>query len=59
MRDNSKNIAKKFKKIKKPWYDFFSSQNRLENTDKEKKQKLSFRFALTLRVIENSKKIVK
>ena len=46
----------KILKIKKPYYGFFSSQNRLEKVDKERKQKLSFRFVPTQRVIENSKK---
>ena len=39
-------------------YGFISSQNRLENAEKEKKQKLSVRSVSTQRVIENSKKIV-
>ena len=31
----------------------------MEKSEKERKQKLSFRFVLTRRVIENSKKIAK
>ena len=37
-------MAKKNKK--KPHYGFFSSQNRLEKEEKERKQKLSFRSVL-------------
>ena len=37
----------------------FESQNRQEKAEKGRKQKLSFRFVSTRRVIENSKKIVK
>ena len=54
-----KKNSKKIQKIKKPRYDFFSSQNRLEKAEKERKQKLSFRSVPTQRVIENSKKIAK
>ena len=36
-----------------------SSQNRLEKAEKERKQKLSFHFVSTRRVIENNKKIGK
>ena len=57
--ENSKKIAKKFKKLKKHLYGFISSQNRLEKVEKERKQKLSLRFVLTRTVIENSKKIAK
>ena len=32
-----KKNSKKIQKIKKPHYDFFSSQNRLEKAEKEKK----------------------
>ena len=46
-------------KIKMYHYGFISSQNRLENAEKEKKLKLSVRSFPTRRVIENSKKIVK
>ena len=35
--ENSKKIAKKFKKLKKYRYVFFSSQNRLEKDEKGKK----------------------
>ena len=34
--ENSKKIAKKLKKIKKYHYGFISSQNRLENAEKER-----------------------
>ena len=57
--ENSKKIAKKFKKLKKFLYDFISSQNRMEKAEKEREQKLSFRFVLTRLVIENSKTIAK
>ena len=40
-------------------YGIISSQNRLEMAEKEKKQKLPFRFVPTRHVIENSKKIGK
>ena len=40
-------------------YGFISSQNRLENAEKEKKQNLSVHSIPTRREIENSKKIVK
>ena len=56
---NFEKNSKKFQKIKKTFYCFFSSQNRLENAEKERKQKLSFRFVPTRRTIENSKKILK
>ena len=51
--------SKKIQKIKKFLYGFISSQNRIEKAEKERKQELSFRFVLTRRVIENSKKIAK
>ena len=35
--ENTKKIAKKFKKLKKHLYGFISSQNRLENDEKERK----------------------
>ena len=35
--ENSKKIAKKFKKIKKYHYGFISCQNRLEKDEKERK----------------------
>ena len=35
--ENSKKNSKKFQKIKKPCYGFFSSQNRLEKAEKERK----------------------
>ena len=49
----------KFKKIKKYHCGFISSQNRLEKVEKQRKQKMSFHFVSTQRVIENSKKIAK
>ena len=36
-----------------------SSQSRLDNADNDRKEKMSFRFVSTRRVIENSKKIAK
>ena len=47
------------KKKKKPHYGFFSSQNRLEKDEKERKLKLSFRSVPNRRIIENSKKKAK
>ena len=55
-------LQKNFKKIqnlKKYHYGFISGQNRLENAENGRKEKLSFRFIPTQRVIENSKKIAK
>ena len=37
----------------------FQAKNRIEKAEKERKQKLSFRFVLTRTVIENLKKIEK
>ena len=54
--ENNKKIGKKILKTKKYNSVFFSSQNRLEKAEKERKQKLSFRFDPTRRVIENCKK---
>ena len=54
-----KKIAKKFKKLKKYHYCLISSQNRLKEAEKERKQKLLFRFVPARCVIENSKKITK
>ena len=51
--------SKKIQKIKKFLYGFILSQNRMEKADKEREQKLSFRFVLTRLVIENSKAIAK
>ena len=51
--------SKKIQKIKKFHYDFISCQNRLEKSEKGRKEKLSFRSVPTRRVIENSKKIAK
>ena len=51
--------SKKIKKIKKYHYGIISSQNWLENAEKVRILKVSFRFFPTRRVIENSKKIVK
>ena len=47
------------KKLKKHSYGFFSSKIWLEKAEKERKQKLSFRFFITRRINENSKKIEK
>ena len=52
-------IAKKLKKFKKYHYCLISSQNRLEEAEKERKQKLLFRFVPARCIIENSKKITK
>ena len=49
----------KSKKTKKYHCGFIYEQNRLENAKKEGKQKLSFRFVLSRRVIENSKQLKK
>ena len=57
--DATQKIPKKSKKIKKYNYGFISGQNRLENDEKERKQKLSFCSVPTRRVIENSKTIAK
>ena len=51
--------SKKIQKFKKCHYGFISSQNRLQNDEKGRKQKLSLRFVPTRHVIENSKKIEK
>ena len=51
--------SKKIQKIKKFHYDFISCQNRLEKSEKGRKEKLSFRSVPPRRVIENSKKIAK
>ena len=51
--------SNKIRKSNKYPYGFISRQNRLEKAAKEWKEKLSFRFVLTRRVIENSKKIAK
>ena len=37
IRDNSKKNCKKIQKIKIPHYGFFSSQNRMEKVEKERK----------------------
>ena len=58
--ENSKKIAKKFKKLKNTFMASFQANigwKRLRK--KEREQKLSLRFVLTRRVIENSKKIEK
>ena len=47
-------MAKKNKK--KPHYGFFSSQNRLEKEERERKQKLSFRSVPTRRKYKIPKK---
>ena len=54
--ENSKKNSKKFQKMKKPSYDFFSSQNRLEKAEKERKQKLYFRSVPTRRKYKIPKK---
>ena len=51
--------SKKIKKIKKYHCCLISSQNRLEEAEKERKEKLLFRFVPARLVIENSKKITK
>ena len=51
--------SKKSQKIKKHCYGLFSSQNRLGNIDKERKQKLSFRSVPAWPGLENFKKIAK
>ena len=47
------------KKLKKYHYCRISSQNRLEEAEKERKEKLLFGFVPARCVIENSKKITK
>ena len=54
--ENSKKIGKNLKKLKEYHCGFISSQNTLKKTEKDGKQKLSFRFVPTRRVIENFKK---
>ena len=51
--------SNKIEKIEKYHDGHISSQNRLEKAEKDRKQKLSFRFVPTGRVIKNSKKIAK
>ena len=50
---------KKQKNLKKYHYGFFSSQNRTEKTEKERKKILFFLSIPTQPVTENSKKITK
>ena len=50
---------KKIQKIQKYHYSFFSSQNMLEKSEKEKKWIISFRFVPTQPEIENSKNVAK
>ena len=57
--DGLEEIPKNQQKFKKYHYGIISSQNRLEQAEKERKQKLSFRFVPTRPVIENSQKIAK
>ena len=57
--ENSKKIGKNLKKLEKYHCGFISSQNTLKKAEKDGKQKLSFCFFLTRRVIENFKKIEK
>ena len=54
-----KNRKKFKKKLKEYHFGFISSQNTLKKTEKDGKQKLSFRFVPTRHVIENSKNIEK
>ena len=54
--ENFKKIGKNLKKLEKYHCGFISSQNTLKKGEKYGKQKLSFRFVPTQRVIENSKK---
>ena len=56
---NRKFQKKIAKKLKKYHYGLISSQNRLGEAEKERKEKLLFRFVPARCVIENSKKIVK
>jgi len=57
--ENSKKVAKNFKKLKKYHYGFISIQNTLEKAKKERKRKLSFGSDANRRVMENSKKEAK
>ena len=57
--ENYKKIVKKFKKLKKYHFGFFSSQNMMEKAEKERKYTLSFRSVPTRPVIKNTKKIAK
>ena len=57
--ENSKKIAKQFKKIKKYHYGYISTHPRLKEEEKGRKEKLSFRSVPTWRITENSKKIPK
>ena len=56
---HNRKFKKNNKKIQRPRYGFFSSQNRLEKGEQERKQKLLFPSVPTRHVIENSKKIAK
>ena len=55
----NREFQKNSKKIKKLHYRFFSSQNRLGNIEKKRKQKLSFRSVPARPGLENFKKIAK
>ena len=57
--ENSKQIAKKFKKLEEYHCGFIWRKNRLRTAQKERKQKLLFRSVPTRHIIENSKKIEK
>ena len=57
--ENSKKKGKNLKKLKEYHCGFISSHNTLKKAEKDGKQKLSFRFAPTRHVIENSKNIEK
>ena len=54
-----KNRKKFKKKLKNTIVASIYSQNRLEKAEKDRKQKLSFRFVPTRHIIENSNKIEK
>ena len=55
----NRKFQKNGKKFKKYNCGLISSQNRLRKAEKDGKQKLSFRFVPTRRVIENSNEIGK
>ena len=57
--ENSKKIAKIFKKLKNPIMASFQAKIGWKRRKKKRKQKLSSRFVPTRRTIENSKKIAK
>ena len=57
--ENSKKIAKKFKKLKNTFMASFQANIGWKRLRKRENKKISFRFVLTRTVIENSKKIAK